>query len=532
MVKVLVIDDDALMLKYLRGLIDWKALGFTSLLESYSSVKALELFKREKPDIVVTDIGMPQMNGLELAEKFKQIKPDVRIVFLTCYEEFDYVKTALKLNADEYLIKDKLEESQLEETLEKSIASVKRLAKIEAQASYEEDFIRNLDVLKASFFDQLVRGGSDESSIVNYARRLGIRWNYPAYRMSVGRIPYSSLLPRYALEDIELLQYSIYNIASEIALGYEGITVFKHKNSIVPILNYRSGVASTPQGRLSSFLLQVQRQVEELLRISLHFISPASELTLGDMPGLYKKLQQDRHGTFYPSLPIAEWRPERGTPVYHPAASSFDLYKKKLESAVLEEEKSAVTELLLAMRADASEKRIQPKDYIGACLEIVRALEVRAGIKARDDMFHYALESALHADDLLKLMSWKLLALLESGRKPAAGSAQPEPKLQLIDRYIAEHLDENISSVDIANYLVLNASYFSRYFKRMTGMNFTDYVHRYKIGIAEQLLRNTDETVELVAAKLGYYERSYFSKLFKKYTGMTPTELRRSSSLR
>lgn len=530
MVKVLIIDDDALMLKYLRGLIDWKALGFTAMLESYSSVKALELFMREKPDVVVTDIGMPQMNGLELAEKFKQIKPDVRIVFLTCYEEFDYVKTALKLNADEYLIKDKLVGSQLEETLQKSIASVKRLAKIEAQASYEEDFIRNLDVLKASFFEQLTRGGSDETSIVNYARRLGIHWTYPSFRMSVGQIPYSSLQNRYPFKDIELLRYSVYNIAAETALGYDGITVFKHKNSIVPILNYRSGVTSTPQSDMENFLRQVQRQADELLKIKVHFICPASELAISDIPDLYRRLQRDRHGVFYASLPIAQWRPDSGAAVYFPAVSSFDLYKKKLAAAVLEEDKTAVMELLHAMNRDAAEKRIQPKEYIGASLEIIRALETRIGIKARDDLFYYALESAVHAEDLQGLMSGKLMELLEAGRKPAAASAQPEPKLQAIDRYIADHLEENISSIDIANFLELNASYFSRYFKRVTGMNFTDYVHRYKIGIAEQLLKNSDETVELVAAKLGYYERSYFSKVFKKYTGKTPTELRGSSS--
>lgn len=529
MYKVLVIDDDALMLKYLRGLIDWSALGFSAMLDSYSSVKALELFKREKPDVVVTDIGMPQMNGLELAEMFRKMKPDVRIIFLTCYEEFDYVKTALKLNADEYLIKDKLVASQLEETLEKSIASMKKFAKIEAQASYEEDFIRNLDVLKASFFEQLANGASNDTSIVNYARRLGIRWTYPSFRMGIGQIPYSSLQNRYSLKDIELLRYSVYNIASEIANGFDGITVFKHNSSLVTILNYRSGVTSTPQKDLNGFLQQVQRKVNELLKLNLHFISPALEMSLSNIPDIYRKLQRDKHSIFYASLPLTEWRMDRAAAVYYPAVSSFDLYKKKIEKAVLEEDNVAAESLLREMAAEAAEKRIQPKDYIGVSLEMIRALEQRLGIKARDDMFHHAAQHALHAEDLLGLMSGKLQELLGTDRKPISTSAQPEPKLQAIDRYIAEHLEENISSIDIANYLDLNPSYFSRYFKRMSGMNFTDYVHRYKIGIAEQLLKNTDETVELVASKLGYYERSYFSKVFKKYTGMTPTELRGSS---
>ncbi|MCR2804612.1 response regulator transcription factor [Paenibacillus soyae] len=529
MYKVLVIDDDALMLKYLRGLVDWRSLGFGPPLESYSSVKALELFKQEKPDVVVTDIGMPQMDGLQLAEKFKQLKPDVRIVFLTCYEEFDYVKTALRMNADDYLIKDKLVAAQLEDALAKSIGNLKREEKMEAKESYEEDLVRNLDVLKTSLFERLTRGG-DMDATVQYARRLGIKWTYGAFRMSVGHIPFSSLLDRYKTKDAELLLYSVYNIASEIAVQFEGITVFRYQSGIVVLLNHKSGTAATPHSYLQSFLSLVKRQVHELLHIGIRFVSPVAELALRDMADMYRKLMRGRLELFYDNAPLSEWKPDRAGMIFYPAASGADVYGRKLEKAIAEGDGRAVGELLRAMRMEAEEQRMQPKEWIGACTGMVRTLELRFAPSARDESFYQSMEAALNADDLVGLMAWKLTGLAEPGRKPVYAPGKVEPKLQAIDRFIADHLEENVSSIDIAEYLGLNPSYFSRYFKRLTGVNFTDYVHRYKIGIAEQMLRGTEETVEIVAAKFGYYERSYFSKVFKKYTGKTPTELRGASS--
>ncbi|OBZ13215.1 response regulator [Bacillus sp. FJAT-26390] len=528
MYKVLIIDDDALMLKYLRQLIDWNALGFSSLLESYSSVKALELFKQEKPDIVVTDIGLPQMNGLQLADQFKRLKPDVRIVFLTCYEEFEFVKQALHMNADDYLIKDKLVAAQLEQTLNKSIAAMKQQAVSEATESYQEDFIRNLDVLKSAFFEQLASGVSNEEAMVRYARRLGIKWTYSSFKLALGFIPYSSLRMRYAHKDIELLRYSVYNMASEISSRYEGISTFKYKGYLMVLLNYRSSVTTTPQSYLQSYLIDVQRHVEQFLKVDLHFINCTAELALKDIPDMYKKINSNRHQVFYEGASLIEWRPDRNRLVFYPANNSFETFKKSLDRAVQDGDVVAVQERLAAMKVEASDKRFQPLDWIQACTELVRSLEMKLNIRTKDDAFYQALESVMNGDDLVSLMGGKLDELIAGDKIPLQSPLQ-ELKLQAIDRYIVDNLSENISSIDMAQFLELNPSYFSRFFKRLTGINFTDYAHRYKVGIAEQLLKNSDESVEIVAAKLGYYERSYFSKVFKKYTGLTPTELRGKS---
>lgn len=125
MYKVMLIDDDVPMLKVLQQMIDWEAHSLQIVGSTYSSAKALLMFEEVQPDIVITDIGLPQKNGIELADCFTRMKPEVRIIFLTCHEDFHYAQQAVKLKVDDYLIKDQLTEEQLEKSLAKSVHLLK-----------------------------------------------------------------------------------------------------------------------------------------------------------------------------------------------------------------------------------------------------------------------------------------------------------------------------------------------------------------------------------------------------------------------
>lgn len=125
MYKVMLIDDDVPMLKVLQQMIDWEAHSLQIVGSTYSSAKALLMFEEVQPDIVITDIGLPQKNGIELADYFTRMKPEVRIIFLTCHEDFHYAQQAVKLKVDDYLIKDQLTDEQLEKSLAKSVRLLK-----------------------------------------------------------------------------------------------------------------------------------------------------------------------------------------------------------------------------------------------------------------------------------------------------------------------------------------------------------------------------------------------------------------------
>ncbi|MFD0588715.1 response regulator [Paenibacillus sp. GCM10027627] len=524
MYRVMLIDDDVPMLKYLRQLINWGELGLHICGDTYSSVKAIQLFKELQPDIVISDIGLPKMSGLELAAEFKQQRPETRIIFLTCHEDFYYAKQALSLNANDYLIKDELTPEQLEESLLKCVQSIRSAAHLPDQASYREDLIRNADVLKLSLFRQMMKGG-DVAAHIAAAKRLGIGWNYPSYMLALGLPEYASLLPRYEAKDIDLIRYSIYNIAGEVAKTYEGLTVFDDGSAIVALQNYRPSLTINYEQRMQSYLTEVSERCSQYLGVRIRMLCGPGKLEASGIGTAYKQLVCMKEQAYYMPGGLLPWKGYKREGFFYPLGAFLDQNKHDIEEAVREGDPVKLLLGIQRMRDTARSRSIDPAEWLQFAVQLLRLLELQYAPHSVNEQFYKCLQQTVTLEDTMEMLSWRMERLLRM-RETAGGTVNKEPKLQEIDHYIADHLFDNITSIDAANYLCLNPSYFSRYFKRLTGENFTDYLHRHKMQVAARLLEQREESVEMVALKLGYSDRTYFSKVFKKYMGTTPREYR------
>jgi len=522
MYNVLLIDDDAPVLKYLRKLIDWESRGLSIAGETFSSAKALQLFMETKPDIVVTDIGLPQMNGLELAAEFVRIKPDVKIIFLTCHEDFHYVKEALQRGAVDYLIKDELTADQLAQTLDKAVKMIRSAESQIEQLSYREEVNRNLDALKNAVFVQLQKG-TDPEQLRQSAKRLGIVWEHPAFAIAVGYLCYSTLVPHYAYHHFALLRYGIYNIACELARDFEGIAVFNDKDDLVVLFNYRPSLKLSVQQTLRAFLEELQAKCRHYLKVQIHFIASVNKVELDSVGAELKRIVGRKRDAFYErqSVYIVGARDEKLA--FTPVSGLFTETNADLVRAVQEGDEAQLKQSLRDMQESATARRIDPGELIRMCTSRLRLIELQYAKLRIDEEFYAVLQKSTQADDAFGLVRFAYLQMLKS-QTTADEATDKEPKLQQIEAYIIQRLSENITSVDVANHLFLNPSYFSRYFKKLTGDNFTDYVHRYKVKLATKMLETTDESTELIAMKLGYSDRTYFSKVFKKYMNATPGE--------
>jgi len=207
-----------------------------------------------------------------------------------------------------------------------------------------------------------------------------------------------------------------------------------------------------------------------------------------------------------------------------PISRLLDKEMSELVNNVKEKDNKGVKEILTFITQTAVEKNLDPEELKKIIARRIRLIELQY-IETGNEEFYSFLEECSRLCDVVKLVENKLTQLIHWKGK-LDGVSSREPKLQEIDKYIIKNLSENVTSTDVAAHLYMNSSYFSRYFKRLTGENFTDYVHRFKIGVAAKILEQTGESVEEVAIKCGYSDRTYFSKVFKKYTKMTPREYR------
>ncbi|MFP5105321.1 response regulator transcription factor [Neobacillus sp. C211] len=523
MYKIMLIDDDVPMLKYLERLVQWNSLELTICASTYSSLKALQLFSFTLPDIVISDIGLPQMNGLELAEKFRKIKPDVRMIFLTCHEDFHYAKRAVQLGADEYLIKDELTSEQLEKSLRKSLQHIKNSRDNHELYSFRETIQINKDVLKQNFLDQILSGKNIEN-VIGYGKRLGIHWDFPDFIAGISFIDFSSLPEKYSLRDLPFIKYGILNFAEELAQNVEGMTPIldKEKNLYI-IMNFKYTISRNSFEEYYRYLDELQQRVKEYLKINLSFLYSGQIVRRPDLGDEIFNLSESRYQAFYNSSTINQLRPNLRNEWNINSNELLNPLGRTLMKAYDNNDLPTISRTIEELDALSNEKCINPIQLKEHGERWINYMEVKSGSSIKNDDFSYFFKNSVKLNEVILLLKNRTVQL-KGCLEDKTNDSRKKPKLQEIDQYIMAHLSDNISSADMANFLFLNSSYFSRYFKKLAGENFTDYIHRFKMKTAEKMLQEKEDSIENIASQLGYSDRTYFSKIFKKHTGYSPGE--------
>ncbi|OCT11476.1 hypothetical protein A8709_07350 [Paenibacillus pectinilyticus] len=521
MLKVMLVDDDVPMIKYLTKLISWQTLGLSIVATAHSGKRALQNFRETDPDVVITDIGMPQMDGLELVSELKALKPELQVIFLTCHEEFHFARKALQLDVVDYLIKDELTTDQLEASLRKAIHGSTDAKLHVEEIAYKQDLIKNKDLLKQQFFQQLLKTSSAEE-MMSYGKRLGIDWIHSHFVMAIGSFHEASVHNHYKSEDVNLLLYAAGNISDELSLqSRQQVTLFTDQGGqIICIYNFQPNLSLNTMTLFQDYLMKLREMIRQYLKMDmfLHFGAPFKGVE--GIKENYKIMKQWQKSSFYEDDSFG--------PIKQLEASLWNVNDSLEEqwNAIIEafrdSSTSEITQSLDDLEVFVRKKRIEPMQFLATCSHWIRLIELETKQHSQET-FHSCLLRCKRLGESLDLLNRKLDELLKANISTAIDK---KPKLQQIDRYITDHLSENISMVDIAEYLFLNPSYFSRYFKQETGVNFVDYYHQLKMKIACTMLKEKQQNIEMIALKLGYMERTYFSRIFKKYVGVSPKNYR------
>lgn len=527
--KVLIIDDDVPMLQYLEKMMDWSALQIEIAGKCFSSEIAIEVFQDTQPDIVITDIGLPIIDGIQLAWTFRELDPDVRIIFLTCYEEIYYLKQAFQLNADDYLIKDELTSQKLIDSVEKALKWIKARDKSQERLALKQDIQRNKVVLKEQFLDAVFRGNSDKNTR-KFGERLNIQLAKPGFRLALLYLDTSSMLEAYAIKDHALLQYAVYNIAGELRADSKTITPFLyHDEGVYLLFNVDPNAEemhSQPDVFLD-FIEDVRQSVKRYLKMKVWVYYCLETVELNRLGAAYRQISRYIEQAYYSGQDLVQ------APSGVDFSTTLDLgaFDKELELAqhAFDSENPQLIDLMLSnLRKKAMSHRMKPSMVREIFENVVRSVALERHVSVLEP-FYSLLKRSARVEETEQLAKTALKRHLQ-----LALNVKPEKvkdsELAKINQYIDDHVCETVTNVNIANYLHLNPSYFSRYFKKRYGRNFTDYVHLYKMELAKNLLNNANETMENAAYLLGYSDRAYFSKIFKKYVGMSPSDYKHKLS--
>ena len=525
--RVLLADEEEEIRTGISLKIDWSALGFSLVGEAGNGEEALELAEQLRPDVVLTDIKMPYMDGLELCRRLRQSLPGARLVVFSGFDDFEYARQAVSMGVSEYILKpiNAPELSQVLTRLREQLDR-QRLERRDMETlrrRYEE----SLPVLRELFYTRLLGGQLPPEQIQDRAARYEIELRPGLWTAALVHAD----LPGEGEEDRdELLLLSVQSFLEEhFALEGCGVRTVLYGDAAA-LLVQLSG-----EDRLYPLL----EELERLSRLSQSYLGVSLAAGVGRLcPGpeeLHRSVEEARSALDYRVLMGKDRVLYIGDLEEQPAAElSFEEADQRALSAAVKlgspEQVEQAVRGLMERLGQAGLSLAQCRLFL---LELVTCLVrlARLGGVAVEEVFGKNFTGAVPVSDFSgpeELGRWleerclRLRELLGRQRTDSAGRMVEQAK-----DYIAGHYADEALSVDcLCSHLHLSPTYFSTLFKREVGMTFTAYVTEVRMEQAARLLRDTDEKTYLIAGQTGYADPNYFSYVFKRHFGVSPSKFR------
>lgn len=532
MYKVMLVDDDYPVLELLSKQIDWESYGLRLLGCYENGVAALDAALADMPDILISDIGMPKMNGLELIERLKEKKPGLRVAILSCHSEFHYARQALKLNVQDYLIKDTLNLADLEKLLLQFVTSLEQEERMHSQQHQLRHLVdRNREVLKEKFIRRTLHQPIiDAQDWFKEAAGFGLDLDGRNCLPVLGFIDeYRSAKQRFMSDDV--LRFAVHNVIAEVSQGDEQAAVhFAYGNQESFFLYpFHSTLKVNPYDEAAKRMREIQSALRKYLKVSMSFIigdvcTGPDELKLalgGLLSGETQRFYMEPGG-------IAKKKAfaDCGTDLF----SWYDQASMEFRELIIEKKAASVVPTVSRWIAFLKERAFPPEAVKDWVLKLL--LDLKLKLQSMQYFRSASTADVLHREiseirSAAELEHW----LIEHFRSAIAlageidGQSMRNEVLEAC-QYVSLHLDKKISLEEVADHLFLNSSYFSRLFKKETGETFIEYVTRMKMERAKELLDQTNHPIGKICEMLGYDNQSYFIKIFRAAVGVTPVEYR------
>jgi two-component system response regulator YesN len=526
--KVLLVDDEEDIRVGISQKMDWAGLGFTLVGEAENGQDALELAETLSPDVVLTDIKMSFMDGLELCRILTIRLPAAKFVVFSGFDDFEYAKQAIQMNVSEYILKP-INAAELSAVLQKLRTELDR-ERTERQdlenlrSRYEE----SLPVLRELFYAHLLEGRVPSGQELEQARRLDIDLTGDSWTAALAYI--GSDVAKDAMRSL-----SVQQLLDENTAGLAGCTckTFLY-NDYVALL------ASCQKDFSVYDLIQSLDRVCTLagtyldLTLTVGVGAPCTQLS-----GVTQSAAGARSALDYRALVgrgraiyIGDLEPDSGGQL------SFDeADEQSLANAIRlgdpEEIRSVVDGLTDKLRS-ANPSAEQYNFFFLELQTFLLKLTRRADLSL-EEVFGPSFTGTVQATSfptLEALADWcaerclRIQSAIRRRRTDSAGRT-----VELAKDFIHRHYGDSSLSVEtLCAYLHLSPAYFSTLFKRETGMSFTACVTVARMEAAAEALRNTQEKTYLIAHQCGYEDPNYFSYVFKKHFGVTPTKYRAGSA--
>jgi two-component system response regulator YesN len=547
MYKLLIVDDEQLIVDWLYRLFSGLAHLELDIYKAYTGEQAMNWLNRTKVDIVLTDIHMPEMNGMQLMENIKISWPDCKIVFLTGYDEFEYVYAAIKHEGVSYLLKTE-NDTEIIRAVEKAIGEIeKSFRNTELVSRVRQQVSKALPLLQKEYLTTLIQGEKSVLPIMQQQlddMEISLEAKLPVLLL-LGRM--ENLSKKLPPAEKTRLIYTVKNMVEAYLFeNMESAYILNEDSYFIWLIQPADPVMTWERTRLfiKETLENAQRACMESLHVSMSFALGRDVCGWDTVSEKYYGLKQllnyrigSKTGIIITENESVSVEQDELTGLNHMDGNIHAHLNRisSLESCLERGQKQEFVEIFSEI-----------SEYLNSIksMECIPAMEIYFSLSLK--LLSYINRRGLAAKSAFRTSISKLTSIEEfDGWANAAGylqliaedifklqeceqEKQEKDIITRIQHYILEHLSEDISLVKLGELAYFNPSYLSRLFKQITGTNISDYIHHARINKSKDLLCGTGMKIHEIAASIGFESPAYFAKFFKKSVHMTPQEYRDS----
>lgn len=514
MYRVMIVDDEPVIRNGISAFVDWEEEGLSVEDHYANGAEALAALESGSVDILITDIKMPLINGIQLMKQSIERYPWIKVILISNYSDFEYVKEGLQLGAVDYLLKLTLNRDDLLAVLRRCISMLEEERRKDSERHHFQQgaLYRERKIVEQEIKRLIVQEQSPPSSTawvpawleMSYVCVYFILDAAQEWRENDGFL-YVQLL-------LEELQEKLYELAEE------GTALLVSENSLFLIFPNNDAEVERQLGEWKQLLetrweistsagFAIEQGVHNILKGFADSRSACQRRFFDGLGGLYRmsELQNNRENTYTAADPSYDW-----TPIFE-MISAGDPISFAVEFALERWKEGAL-----------SPEQVKHEAY--SLLEGVNKLHTsdEALLAERYEM----LNQAETLEQLASILACQLEEMEKSFIPKLTDNGYGGQLITKALEYIAAHYTENLTLQSVADFVHLSKSYFSLLFKKQTDRNFIDYLIELRIREAKKLLAHNDGRVYDVALAAGFKDVKYFSKVFKKVTGITPMEYR------
>lgn len=532
MIKIFLAEDEVIIRNGIKNSIDWEKEGYQFVGEAGDGELAYPLILKEKPDILLTDIKMPFMDGLELSEAVKKELPDIKIIILSGYNDFDFAKKAIGIGITNYLLKPITAEELLKAIKEVAAQIYEEREKKALFEKYEEEMQENAELARQGFLTRVLTESMAMTEILEQGRKVGLDLSAQAYNFVL----------------FKLNNYGVENIQQQLVSAFMSVEAFMEKQKSV--YYFHRGV----EGWAFLFLAEGEKELDHmvesckaglkktlLLFPDVEYFGGTGKpvFRLRELKDSFMEAERAFAGRFNAGknriVSLKELQEEHEEEIQVRGLGSMEenreMIRKFLRNGTEEEVESFVKAYFEEVPEDSIQSMMMRQyilmDIYICVVSFGEKLGAQSGERIQKECgdIKEIRESVRNAEDMKEFIA-RLIQRTIQIRDQASGQRYAAV-IEAARNYIGEnYMSDEISLGAVASGVGMSPSYFSSVFSQETGKTFVEYLTAIRMEKAKEFLMCSGKKISEIGFEVGYKDSHYFSYIFKETQGCTPKEYR------